>query len=302
MLEIYERASGAKVNLHKTQGFLMGKLRYAKDTPLDIRWTNDKIKILGFHFGNVDVSKDNWEPTIAKIKSLLNIWCIRKLTFHGKVTVINSLATSAIWYLSSLIPLPEHYAKQIDTIISDFFWYHKKHLISREQLQLPKELGGLGVVNVRLKIKAQRVKFITRLLSRDGDGLWKSLAEHFIGKYKYYNINTDILKCKIINRKVHFKTMPSIYREMLKAWSDLDLTRCTESVQQILQEPLHGNENIPLNITENTLIHYRIKLVRDIWDLGRTTLGNLLGLEPTRPFANFIMTLRQNYHGNGFGP
>ena len=153
LLEIYERASGAKVNLHKTQGFLMGKLRYAKDTPLDIRWTNDKIKILGFHFGNVDVSKDNWEPTIAKIKSLLNIWCIRKLTFHGKVTVINSLATSAIWYLSSLIPLPEHYAKQIDTIISDFFWYHKKHLISREQLQLPKELGGLGVVNVRLKLK-----------------------------------------------------------------------------------------------------------------------------------------------------
>ena len=33
LLEIYERASGAKVNLHKTQGFLMGKLRYAKDTP-----------------------------------------------------------------------------------------------------------------------------------------------------------------------------------------------------------------------------------------------------------------------------
>ena len=67
-------------------------------------------------------------------------------------------------------------------------------------------------LNVRLKIKAQRVKFITILLSGDGDGLWKSLAEHFIGKYKNYNINTDILKCKIINRKVHFKTMPIIYR------------------------------------------------------------------------------------------
>ena len=59
-----------------------------KIPPLVIRWTNDKIKILGFHFGNVDVSKDNWEPTIAKIKSLLNIWCIRKLTFHVKVTGI----------------------------------------------------------------------------------------------------------------------------------------------------------------------------------------------------------------------
>ena len=80
----------------------MGKLRYAKD----IRWTYDKILILGFCFGNVDVSKDKWETTIAKIKSLLNIWCKRKLTFYGKVTVINSLATSVIWSLSILIPLP----------------------------------------------------------------------------------------------------------------------------------------------------------------------------------------------------
>ena len=48
LLEIYERASGAKVNLLKTTGFLMGKLRYEKDTPLDIRWTNEKLKYLVF--------------------------------------------------------------------------------------------------------------------------------------------------------------------------------------------------------------------------------------------------------------
>ena len=44
ILYIYQRASGAKVNLLKTIGFLMGKLRYEKDIPLDIRWTNEKIK------------------------------------------------------------------------------------------------------------------------------------------------------------------------------------------------------------------------------------------------------------------
>ena len=79
----------------------MGKHRYEKDTPLDIRWTNDFFFILGFYFGNIDVSKDNWEPTIANSKLLLNIWCRRRLTLNGKVTVINSLATSAIWYLSN---------------------------------------------------------------------------------------------------------------------------------------------------------------------------------------------------------
>ena len=116
-------------------------------------------------------------------------------------------------------------------MIFDFIWSYKKHLISKEQLLLPKELGGMGVVNVRLKIKAQRIKFITRLLNSEGDGLCKSLAEYFLGIYKYLNINIHILKCKIINRKENFKSIPNIYLEMLVALTDLDLSRDTESVQ-----------------------------------------------------------------------
>ena len=58
---------------------------------------------------------------------------------------------------------------------------------------------------------------------------------------KKLNINTHILKCKIIN----FNSIPHISREMLLAWTDLDLSRDPESVQQILHEPLHGNVNIP---------------------------------------------------------
>ena len=148
----------------------MGKPRYEKDTPLDIRWNNDKIKILGITFGNVDVSADNWEPKIRKIKTILNIWSNRKLTLHGQVVAVNSLATSGIWYLSNILEQPEKYAKEIDKIIFDFIWSNRKHFISKEQIQLPKELGGLGVVNVRLKIKTQWIKFISRLLSFEGEG------------------------------------------------------------------------------------------------------------------------------------
>ena len=106
----------------------------------------------------------------------------------------------------------------------------------------------MEVVNVRLKIKAQRIKFKTRLLNSEGDGLWKSLADYFLGTYKNLNINTHILKCKIINRKENFKSIPNIYWEMLVAWTDLDLSRDTESVQQVLHEPLHNNMNIPQNM------------------------------------------------------
>ena len=66
-------------------------------------------------------------------------------------------------------------------------------------------------------------------------------------KEKKENIDTHVLKCKIINRRENFKSMPNIYREMLIAWTDLDLIHHMESVQQILHEPVHGNVNIPQN-------------------------------------------------------
>ena len=74
------------------------------------------------------------------------------------------------------------------------------------------------------------------------------------------------MKCKIINKKENFKSIPNIYREMLIAWTDLDLSRNTESVQQILHEPLHGNVNIPQNTKISTLIGFQINFVQDIWD------------------------------------
>ena len=115
----------------------------------------------------------------------------------------------------------------------------------------------MGVVNVRLKIKAQRIKFITRL----------SNSEYFLGKYKNLNINTHILKCKIIYRKENFKSIPNIYREMLIAWTDLELSRDT----QVLHEPLHGNVNIPQNTKISRLIGFQINLVQNIWDLNYQT-------------------------------
>ena len=57
--------------------------------------------------------------------------------------------------------------KKLITLFSTLFGAIVK---TKEQIQLPNELGGLGVVNVRLKIKAQRIKFISRLLRFEGGG------------------------------------------------------------------------------------------------------------------------------------
>ena len=91
--------------------------------------------------------------------------------------------------------------------LSISFGVTKKHFISKEKIQLPKELGGLGVVNIQQRIIAQRIKFISRLLSFEGEGNWKALADHFLAQYKIFNIQTNVLKCNIINKLSNFKSI-----------------------------------------------------------------------------------------------
>ena len=153
----------------------------------------------------------------------------------------------------------------------------------------------MGVVNVRLKIKAQRIKFITRLLNSEGDGLWKSLAEYFLSTYKNLNINTHILKRKIINRKENFKSIPNIYLEMLVAWTYLELSRDTESVQQVLHEPLHDNVNIPQHTKISRLIGFQLNFVQEIWDFKTNDFKPFVGLITNGIFRRHYNQIKDNF-------
>ncbi len=50
--------------------------------------------------------KYNFQQRIFTLKSTLNIWKRRKLSFKGKVTVLNNLALAPIIYVSSVLNTP----------------------------------------------------------------------------------------------------------------------------------------------------------------------------------------------------
>ena len=66
----------------------------------------------------------------------------------------------------NLFELPNEYAKQIDTMIFHFSWSYKKTPSYFERANS----------NTK-RTKAQRIKFIARLLNSEGEGSWKLLAE-----------------------------------------------------------------------------------------------------------------------------
>ena len=61
------------------------------------------------------------------------------------VVAVNVLATIGIWYLFNVLKLPQIHVNATDITICTTLFRAVENVISKEQIQLSKELGGLGV-------------------------------------------------------------------------------------------------------------------------------------------------------------
>ena len=71
--DLYEKASGAKINKSKCKGLWSGAFAHRTDQPYGFEWFNQYIpeKILGQYFGNVDCTQLNWNHKVEKIKNIV---------------------------------------------------------------------------------------------------------------------------------------------------------------------------------------------------------------------------------------
>jgi len=104
-IQLYERGTGDKLNISKTEAMWLGSWKNRVDQPLGLRWVN-KMKILGVVFGMVPVERDNCEPRLSKLDNCLSSWKSRSLSFLGKVVILNVLGLSKLLYLSRVLIPP----------------------------------------------------------------------------------------------------------------------------------------------------------------------------------------------------
>lgn len=180
-LELYERASGAKINMEKCKGLWAGLFKTRNDQLLGFDWYNDYIpeKILGLYHGNIDCTQMNLTAKLSKIEGIINAWTHRDLSFRGKALVINGLLTSTLWYMATTLHIPEESIRDLETVIYNFFWSGKAHLVNRDILSLPLCEGGFNIQRIETKIYALRINTIKRLLD-SSTAHWKHLLEHFL--------------------------------------------------------------------------------------------------------------------------
>ena len=92
------------------------------------------MKKIGKNHASIDV----------KIKIMQNI----KLTLYQKAIMISCIINSKLCYISHVYPLPLKYANKIKRLTFHYLWGKKWEPIKCSTLTLPKQKGGLGIMDI----------------------------------------------------------------------------------------------------------------------------------------------------------
>lgn len=167
ILQCFERfglAAGAKLNMQKTVAMEIG----AQLPEWDGLIRKDTIKVLGVLFKNniKDTVTQNWEAVYRSVNGLLWMHRPRVVNIMQKVMLLNTYICSKLWYLSSILPMPNKYIAMFTKQIGFFLWSGvPSQRVKMVDIVRPKSQGGLGLHSPDLKTKALLVNRYLRTLN-----------------------------------------------------------------------------------------------------------------------------------------
>ena len=150
--------------MDKTCGIWLGGWKNREDSPYGIKWVKSK-KLLGFHFGYGEIFSDNWSPVMDKFIQALRMHSMRNLSMRGKAVICNVMTTSKLTFVGQFLHLPEQFLKLINKELFSFIHGNFMENIKRETLYGDPSVGGIGLVCIKLKLRASLIMHIVRLLT-----------------------------------------------------------------------------------------------------------------------------------------
>ena len=139
------------------------------------------IRYLGIPIHYRKLSNSDWLKIQECFEKRLSSWKGKNLSTGGRLTLINSVLNSLPMYMMSSFEISKGVWKKLDYFRSRFFWQSDEHkrkyrLVKWDILCQPKNQGGLGIHNLKLKIIALLSKWLYRLLTIDG--IWQQILRN----------------------------------------------------------------------------------------------------------------------------
>lgn len=193
LVGVYCRGSGARVNWDKSMYLTISDQGPLPDhLPLK---RVDTVKVLGIRLGRdwARIGEAIWDETLGDIERHLRFWERRNLTLKGKVVVVNALLWSKLWYVLSVVQLPQYIYKRMRKIVLRFLWGTGRPMVAYDTLIGKVGDGGLGLLDPYVRMKSLRVKFVRRFLDGRNCSVRKTVMEFYLMKCGNFEMGYDVL-------------------------------------------------------------------------------------------------------------
>ncbi|KAJ9561653.1 hypothetical protein OSB04_006813 [Centaurea solstitialis] len=180
-LDIFALRSGLQANLDKSDiffGNVPTDTRNAIRACLPFRCGTFPIRYLGVPLSPVRLKMADYGVLVMRLKSRIQNWKTKYLSFGGKRQLIISVLQSLQLYWMAIFSFPAAVLLEIERLIRDFLWSRGessrgRYRVAWSDICSPLRAGGLGIKNLAMWNKALLAKHVWNLASNH-DSLWVS--------------------------------------------------------------------------------------------------------------------------------
>jgi hypothetical protein len=192
-LGTFSLASGAKINWNKSHAIWISDVQqpFQWGAEVGLRWLllGETTRYLGFHIGFQVSAEKRFEEVLLTMRKKLAYWCTTHLSLANRILIANQVLLSSLWYVASCWNPHMRSIAKVVSLIRNYIWSGEDGSrlcpakVAWSSLILPKNCGGLKLIDPELQMKALLVKlFIRGLLPCPAP--WRSLLAHRINSIR----------------------------------------------------------------------------------------------------------------------
>lgn len=290
VLQSFGQASGLFIDWTKTNAAIIPNQPIPQDFA-DFGWNwetpSTATKLLGIHMAQLISEERMTEFVTERLAEDLTKWRKRATTLMGRITIVNHLILSRLWYTLTVWTGKMETLDHLQRVIVQFVWRGQnlrgRARVCSTTITKPRSRGGLGLISIPHQVRAMAGGFITWAI-REGDHPLQRLLQHRIRllsahRWHSYDFTWIYAPCN---------TLPSIgsplWLNICKAWNLLKrhLTPWPQaSVEDWLALPLwhlhtnHIGASLPpiSRASQDTLIRAGFRLMADVTNPNGTLKG-----------------------------
>ena len=292
-LRLFADASSAKVNWSKSEACLIGAWR-PEDVPVlpgGLSWKSNGLKVLGVYLGKEDWVGKNWEGVLDKVRAKLLSWkwLLPRLSYRGRVLVINNLVAGSLWHRLQVLVPPTGLLERIKKLLVDFFW-SGHHWRKEATLYLPVTEGGQGLVDIGSRVVAFRLQAAQRLLYGPPT-VWTDTARTLLRAAGRLGLDKQLFLMELPEHG--FNELPPFYNSILNAWGSVKVLRRTDPQpgMWLFEEPLFNNVFLSREPFSSSTLQNQLA------QAGITKLGHIAQLSVEELASAIKVTSRRFLHG-----